>query len=276
MGAWIEIRIMSKMLIWFWRRSPRGSVDWNTSPQSSNMTSMVAPLVGAWIEIFPIAFSQSLINVAPLVGAWIEMYSLLAFNCASLVAPLVGAWIEICMSRSPYELSQSRSPRGSVDWNIFNNMYCIFSAVAPLVGAWIEISIAVVGCWFFTVAPLVGAWIEIINSYRLIASETVAPLVGAWIEISWTRVQLPWQRSLPSWERGLKSLRMVFSLSYHSRSPRGSVDWNLPDDMVLGLNYVAPLVGAWIEILTRSRNWSTLERRSPCGSDDWNRKDNRI
>ena len=34
---------------------------------------MVAPLVGAWIEIFPIAFSQSLINVAPLVGAWIEI-----------------------------------------------------------------------------------------------------------------------------------------------------------------------------------------------------------
>ena len=82
--------------------------------------------------------------------------------------------------------------------------------------------------------------------------------------------------SLPSWERGLKSLRMVFSLSYHSRSPRGSVDWNRNRSGILYQIGVAPLVGAWIEILTRSRNWSTLERRSPCGSDDWNRKDNRI
>ena len=57
------------------------------------MTSMVAPLVGAWIEIFPIAFSQSLINVAPLVGAWIE----------------------IVVGYGDRTVLTCRSPRGSVD-----------------------------------------------------------------------------------------------------------------------------------------------------------------
>ena len=54
---------------------------------------MVAPLVGAWIEIFPIAFSQSLINVAPLVGAWIE----------------------IVVGYGDRTVLNCRSPRGSVD-----------------------------------------------------------------------------------------------------------------------------------------------------------------
>ena len=34
-------------------------------------------------------------DVAPLVGAWIEIYSDGSFNAVVLVAPLVGAWIEI-------------------------------------------------------------------------------------------------------------------------------------------------------------------------------------
>ena len=54
---------------------------------------MVAPLVGAWIEIFPIALSQSLINVAPLVGAWIE----------------------IVVGYGDRTVLTCRSPRGSVD-----------------------------------------------------------------------------------------------------------------------------------------------------------------
>ena len=34
---------------------------------------MVAPLVGAWIEIYKVADLNTFWNVAPLVGAWIEM-----------------------------------------------------------------------------------------------------------------------------------------------------------------------------------------------------------
>ena len=33
----------------------------------------VAPLVGAWIEIFRMAWKYRYADVAPLVGAWIEM-----------------------------------------------------------------------------------------------------------------------------------------------------------------------------------------------------------
>ena len=33
----------------------------------------VAPLVGAWIEIFISKIEANILNVAPLVGAWIEM-----------------------------------------------------------------------------------------------------------------------------------------------------------------------------------------------------------
>ena len=36
-----------------------------------------------------------MIKVAPLVGAWIEIYDKLSDGIIELVAPLVGAWIEI-------------------------------------------------------------------------------------------------------------------------------------------------------------------------------------
>ena len=77
------------------------------------------------------------IAVAPLVGAWIEIYDKLSDGIIELVAPLVGAWIEIRRSSTTYELGESslpswerglksqtalagipttcRSPRGSVD-----------------------------------------------------------------------------------------------------------------------------------------------------------------
>ena len=76
----------------------------------------VAPLVGAWIEIYPGVFliskPWSLLSwerglkyqegvgvpgrsVAPLVGAWIEMSDLIITFAGISVAPLVGAWIEI-------------------------------------------------------------------------------------------------------------------------------------------------------------------------------------
>ena len=39
------------------------------------MTSMVAPLVGAWIEMFCVRRISTNLPVAPLVGAWIEITS---------------------------------------------------------------------------------------------------------------------------------------------------------------------------------------------------------
>ena len=97
----------------------------------------VAPLVGAWIEIKMHQNCVRLSFVAPLVGAWIEIlrfpvsmkliWSLSSWErglkllyeaidaLIQQVAPLVGAWIEIYTSKSNFESTGGRSPRGSVD-----------------------------------------------------------------------------------------------------------------------------------------------------------------
>ena len=59
----------------------------------------VAPLVGAWIEIYSvISLYARGVLVAPLVGAWIEISYVSRKTIPVIVAPLVGAWIEICSS----------------------------------------------------------------------------------------------------------------------------------------------------------------------------------
>ena len=62
---------------------------------------MVAPLVGAWIEMFCVRRISTNLPVAPLVGAWIEIRLTVALATSNSVAPLVGAWIEI----TPYHKS---------------------------------------------------------------------------------------------------------------------------------------------------------------------------
>ena len=57
--------------------------------------TLVAPHVGAWIEIFNILNILVNVKVAPHVGAWIEMTMTLDQVLSSTVAPHVGAWIEI-------------------------------------------------------------------------------------------------------------------------------------------------------------------------------------
>ena len=59
------------------------------------MLNVVAPLVGAWIEILHSEYLFKLALVAPLVGAWIEIMTYWEEVYDLLVAPLVGAWIEI-------------------------------------------------------------------------------------------------------------------------------------------------------------------------------------
>ena len=101
----------------------------------------VAPLVGAWIEIFR---ASTVAAVTLSLPSWERGLKSVSGNqhCArSYVAPLVGAWIEII--RCPMEQV------GSLP-------------VAPLVGAWIEMEMAsAISALGATVAPLVGAWIEI-------------------------------------------------------------------------------------------------------------------
>ena len=54
----------------------------------------VAPLAGAWIEIYYGLRSVDWNNVAPLAGAWIEIGILASISSRKKVAPLAGAWID--------------------------------------------------------------------------------------------------------------------------------------------------------------------------------------
>ena len=55
------------------------------------------------------------IAVAPLTGAWIEIFVIKDFTTLSYVAPLTGAWIEILEMKNKALIEFCRSPHGSVD-----------------------------------------------------------------------------------------------------------------------------------------------------------------
>ena len=93
MGAWIEI----EQLIEDYERA-RSLPSWERglkciTPAINPRLNVVAPLVGAWIEIRCNPYPYTPLDVAPLVGAWIE------------IAALVSFW----------KFLDRRSPRGSVD-----------------------------------------------------------------------------------------------------------------------------------------------------------------
>ena len=58
---------------------------------------VVAPFVGAWIEIESLTQFRRRFKVAPFVGAWIEINTIIGRAVLTAVAPFVGAWIEICV-----------------------------------------------------------------------------------------------------------------------------------------------------------------------------------
>ena len=208
-------------------RSSRGSVDWNSYLLKLMKQDAVAPLVGAWIEIF-----------APCAGPFL----LPRRSSRGSVD-----WNSSC--DSIHSMRSCRSSRGSVDWNLLpvtslsERLSSLLSWERGLkyhsIGRtvfwnrrssrgsvdWNER----VNCRFAkgTVAPLVGAWIEIYSERMKTAlSLLVAPLVGAWIEISVVISPLLTALSLLSWERGLKYLLFLTQPWALRRSSRGSVDWN--------------------------------------------------
>ena len=65
-------------------------------PFPDNEFDLVAPHVGAWIEILCDIDGPTSSGVAPHVGAWIEIYNNTITYTGNKVAPHVGAWIEIC------------------------------------------------------------------------------------------------------------------------------------------------------------------------------------
>ena len=77
--------------------------------------TLVAPIVGAWIEIETHSSSGDNAVVAPIVGAWIEIVVGKLRKGFGIVAPIVGAWIEMDSITYGYDDVKCRSYRGSVD-----------------------------------------------------------------------------------------------------------------------------------------------------------------
>ena len=79
-------------------------------------------------------------GVAPLAGAWIEIFNGVCFLALALVAPLAGAWIEIKQHILLSLLSPSLPSRERGLKFLCNTLLYYPLLVAPLAGAWIEIS----------------------------------------------------------------------------------------------------------------------------------------
>ena len=86
------------------------------------------------------------------------------------------------------------------------------------------------------------------------AKIAVAPLVGAWIEIKRKSESRLITRSLPSWERGLKYHGCLSAVNAKGKSlPSWERGLKYVSAVRLSLvDKVAPLVGAWIEIVLHS------------------------
>ena len=76
---------------------------------------LVAPYMGAWIEIKTTICMNSCHYVAPYMGAWIEIFLPLLVAKGSVVAPYMGAWIEIDIIRKLRDERGCRTLHGCVD-----------------------------------------------------------------------------------------------------------------------------------------------------------------
>ena len=78
--------------------------------EQGQLALLVAPFVGAWIEIALYPESEVEEWVAPFVGAWIEIGVKIPLYKFQVVAPFVGAWIEITRSSETREMTGGSLP----------------------------------------------------------------------------------------------------------------------------------------------------------------------
>ena len=101
---------------------------------------MVAPYMGAWIEIIFVDHPKAQPGVAPYMGAWIEIKPLTLVDDVPEVAPYMGAWIEIhnvLHTSAHFPVSLPTWERGlKLSRTGGSNP---IKSVAPYMGAWIEI-----------------------------------------------------------------------------------------------------------------------------------------
>ena len=139
MGAWIEITVFQGIA-----RAVSSHPPWVRGLKFITLyitcfCVMVAPHMGAWIEIL------EEVSYTDLDGRRTP-HGCVDWNADERwkpgkwkVAPHMGAWIEIVIKSNVLTDFKCRTPHGCVDWNIFF-LLCFFPGhVAPHMGAWIEI-----------------------------------------------------------------------------------------------------------------------------------------
>ena len=83
-------------------------------PDRPSVSLLVAPLVGAWIEMREVSAIAGENDVAPLVGAWIEIRINCAIDTHARSLPSWERGLKL-LSDMAVRKGWSRSPRGSVD-----------------------------------------------------------------------------------------------------------------------------------------------------------------
>jgi len=124
---------------------------------------------------------------------------------------------------------QCRSPRGSVDRNYSQEKEAKTETVAPRAGAWIETRRSDGAQGHRLVAPRAGAWIETSTACTTCAWPKVAPRAGAWIETPSARSSRARSCVAPRAGAWIETSRRAHQrCARQGRSPRGSVDRNIP------------------------------------------------
>ncbi len=186
---------------------------------------IVAPYMGAWIEIRHQFCTGLCILVAPYMGAWIEIGRSPGSFGPGNVAPYMGAWIEI-VKNCRFLPSVSSLPTWGRGLKLCAAGLSLPPALSlPTWGRGLKYQATQAGSHARHVAPYMGAWIEIFFAIFSFLLVVVAPYMGAWIEMP-----LPPHSgsmngsSLPTWGRGLKLINGAHSIKSLGRSLHGGVD----------------------------------------------------
>ena len=225
---WIEIYSFSAIAIYPISHSLRGSVDWNSSPNSDTYTRICHSLRGSvdWNVRWEIRICKEILSlpsrecglkstwslntrdgewVTPFAGVWIEMAHPYTYRHCLSVTPFAGVWIEIVLPVYSNDHRCCHSLRGSVDWNAL-----ICGGGEEKEGHSLRGSVD----WNLYLINKLDK--QISHSLRgsvdwntrkasKDARNRVTPFAGVWIEIC----------DRPTWTEVL-----------HRHSLRGSVDWN--------------------------------------------------
>ena len=212
-----------------YRRSSCGSVDWNSFAVSPFRLWQVAPLVGAWIDIWTTGF-QAHVRIPSLLlwerGLKYDNLKIIK-EVEEKVAPLVGAWIEIDACGYDWHHNCRRSSCGSVDWNSSLGMQLPTAMSRSSCGS-VD--------WNSQLKPLMAEFSGR-SSCGSVDWNTVTDNdsgVNEWSLLLWERGlklmildnRMGSHTSLLLWERGLKSCILSKERKKRGRSSCGSVDWN--------------------------------------------------